>query len=270
MVRNRLTSCVTCGFAFRYTAGTCGKNRTKCFICKHKNEESPSFPEQTGNCLLCGIPIYKPKRGPAGRFCCPSHKTRWHQPPDMTCGVDGCTNRREPHKHKCVTCRTRPCDTCGKQSANKFCSQECFRYPIKSCGDCGQAFEARSSSRTCGTCAQARRERIDVERRQRRRLLEGSGERFTRREIFERDGWECRICGIAVSDDLPPSHPQKANLDHVRPINPPPGVAAGTHTRANVQTLCRVCNRVKSNQIWDREAPRPSNHTSAPSVTTAT
>jgi 5-methylcytosine-specific restriction endonuclease McrA len=50
----------------------------------------------------------------------------------------------------------------------------------------------------------------------------------------------CTWCGIGISDDLPPSHPQKATVDHLLPR-----VAGGTDTVDNLVPACFKCNTMR-------------------------
>lgn len=64
-------------------------------------------------------------------------------------------------------------------------------------------------------------------------------EEFTREEIFERDGWACRLCGVACT--APNPHDLRAaTVDHVVPL-----ALGGVHSRDNAQTACLSCNSAK-------------------------
>jgi 5-methylcytosine-specific restriction endonuclease McrA len=69
------------------------------------------------------------------------------------------------------------------------------------------------------------------------RVQRATAERFDAREIFERDGWTCQLCGEAVESDLAWPDPGCASLDHVKPI-----LAGGEHSRANTQLAHWLCN----------------------------
>lgn len=62
-------------------------------------------------------------------------------------------------------------------------------------------------------------------------------ERFSAREIFERDGWRCQACGITVRANVPRTARDKASLDHIVPL-----AQGGEHRPKNVQCLCLPCN----------------------------
>jgi hypothetical protein len=59
---------------------------------------------------------------------------------------------------------------------------------------------------------------------------------YTRREIYDRDGGRCRLCGVELRFALNAFH-----IDHIVPL-----VLRGPDTPANVQLACPTCNRKKS------------------------
>ena len=128
--------------------------------------------------------------------------------------------------------RTQACRTCGQQYAPRygkpagFCSINCRRYPER------RVWETRQEA------ARAK----DYRRRSRKR---GVGyERFTRREIFERDKWLCGICG-QPTDRSPDAHRNdRPSLDHVVPL-----AKGGPHTRANTQCAHWLCNSTKGARL---------------------
>jgi hypothetical protein len=54
-----------------------------------------------------------------------------------------------------------------------------------------------------------------------------------RRRIFERDGYQCKLCGTPLGY-------ADAHLDHRKPV-----ARGGSHLAENLQTLCGPCNRRK-------------------------
>lgn len=80
-------------------------------------------------------------------------------------------------------------------------------------------------------------------RRARRR---GSkNEHFNHRQIFERDKWKCRMCGVKTPASLRGTYePNAPELDHIMPLS-----KGGTHSIDNAQLLCRQCNQWKSDKV---------------------
>lgn len=81
----------------------------------------------------------------------------------------------------------------------------------------------------------------DIVRRssQRRRAqkLDAASDPYTRTEIFERDGWCCRICGEMIDRRTKWPHPRSPTVDHIIPLS-----RGGTDLRTNVQTAHARCN----------------------------
>ncbi|MBM9506717.1 HNH endonuclease [Actinacidiphila acididurans] len=69
-------------------------------------------------------------------------------------------------------------------------------------------------------------------------------ERFSTKEIFERDGWTCQICRDPVEPAAQWPNPWSASLDHIVPLS-----KHGHHTRANVQLTHLLCNLRKAARI---------------------
>jgi 5-methylcytosine-specific restriction endonuclease McrA len=60
-------------------------------------------------------------------------------------------------------------------------------------------------------------------------------------EIYERDGWRCKLCHKKVNKRLKYPHPKSASLDHIVPM-----AEGGGHVKANVQLAHFICNSLKS------------------------
>ena len=76
-----------------------------------------------------------------------------------------------------------------------------------------------------------------VAQRRRARLLAAVVEVFDPHEIFERDGWVCRLCDEPVLPDQRVPHPLAPTLDHITAL-----ANGGDHTRANTQCAHYRCN----------------------------
>lgn len=60
-------------------------------------------------------------------------------------------------------------------------------------------------------------------------------------KVFDRDGWQCRICGVSTPRVLRGSYePNAPELDHMVSL-----AKGGHHTWDNVQCACRSCNGSK-------------------------
>lgn len=60
-----------------------------------------------------------------------------------------------------------------------------------------------------------------------------------RQQIYERDGWQCQLCGFAVDPDLDPTDKWAATLDHIEPQS---HSLFPDHSEANLRLAHRWCN----------------------------
>lgn len=61
-----------------------------------------------------------------------------------------------------------------------------------------------------------------------------------RNAVLRRDNYRCRVCGLSQRDN--PA--LVLEVDHITPVS-----RGGTNDPVNLQTLCKECNRLKSNKI---------------------
>lgn len=163
------------------------------------------------------------------------------------CDVDGC-DRSHRARGYCVT------------HYNRLVLGEAKRRPrsAAACVVCGSLTLRRVDRRRRPTCSVAcrtivewgtrlaptlgydwRRDAVTRARKHGARVVDI----FDREEIFERDNWICRGCGIHCSSPNPYER-TAATVDHVIPF-----ARGGEHSRANAQTLCLSCNAIKRDAI---------------------
>lgn len=137
----------------------------------------------------------------------------------------------------------------------KYCSTSCSDYSIPGrralstdisfgvCRLCGKTYcrEARHDNGFCSSSCNTRHTR--KQRKAERRAHHRAGESFTLREIAERDGWRCHLCGGKVPDRQYAARDKDPTLDHLVPVS-----AGGEHTRANVALAHNRCNWERSNE----------------------
>lgn len=150
------------------------------------------------------------------------------------------------------------CAWCGhwflRRWARKYCSQTCLEanHPRRSritaicygdCRRCGRTFVRRADKLGdfCSEICAKRQRKSDRKHLQRTGL---GGERFTLREIAERDGWRCHICHRKVPDREYKARDLDPTIDHLIPAN---RRDRGTHSRENVALAHNRCN-------WERGA----------------
>lgn len=202
---------------------------------------------QKRTCFRCGADFY----GSVERYC------------SRACGTI--------HRHELAGKRRlsgkRPCTGCGAvfsgNAGTRYCSVRCAAVAngarqralrTNECPMCGAKIPSRRKycSRACAFAA-ARANHIPRRtsststaeyRRQHIRRAKRFGvpwEEFDPKEIHERDGWTCKICGLAVNPLLIWPHPMSASLDHVTDMS-----KGGPHSRANVQCSHLGCNFQKA------------------------
>lgn len=74
--------------------------------------------------------------------------------------------------------------------------------------------------------------------------LDLPAESFDSREVYERDGWICGLCGKPVPQDATFPAKSSASLDHIMPLS-----RGGHHVRENTQCSHLGCNMRKGSQV---------------------
>lgn len=148
--------------------------------------------------------------------------------------------------------KTRRCRECQaihpkRLSFNKYGEIRQCKYCATSFGFSGESWGnyCGTKCRKLGKIAERKKNRrIDRHMRRKRFRENGTIERFDPHSIFERDGWRCQHCNRKTRPTYRVSHDLYPNLDHIVPVS-----KGGSHTRANVQLLCRACNLKKSDGL---------------------
>lgn len=151
------------------------------------------------------------------------------------------------------------CVGCGNRlqgARRKWClAAACIRkrWALTRCGvilgQCCQCSKQRMlRSLRCVGCARDREvaaKRL-ADRRgnhvRRARIRNTTVEMFHDVEIFERDKWRCQRCNVKCRRGSCRYKGNYPHLDHIVSLS-----NGGTHTRTNVQLLCRACNLRKNN-----------------------
>lgn len=63
------------------------------------------------------------------------------------------------------------------------------------------------------------------------------------RQVVERDGWECWLCGQPIRQGIDPHHDEAVSLDHVVPLS-----EGGNHAVENLRPAHRWCNSRRGNR----------------------
>ncbi len=116
------------------------------------------------------------------------------------------------------------------------------------CKECGKPYVNEYGEKRKGFCSDECSSRHGgriVKMVRRARVNGRESERINPFEVFIKAGWKCQQCGVETPRKLRGTHSDRApELDHVIPI-----ACGGTHTKDNVQLLCRKCNQDKGATI---------------------
>ena len=155
----------------------------------------------------------------------------------------------------------KPCESCGVSfvgsPTKRFCSERCFRSPIDDsnpattkietghCRRCSKPYVRPAFRDSSGCCSAECTRRLH--RSIRRRKVKAARkfikhEPYTLREIAERDGWRCHLCGGKVPDRDYAARDSDATIDHLVPQS-----AGGDDIKSNVALAHNRCN-------WERGA----------------
>jgi predicted nucleic acid-binding Zn ribbon protein len=255
--------CARCGLsmvrkAYNHTyCPTCRKLVDKDLIRQSKGAAPWDVFGSTFRCVVCqgeGL-----RTGPRQKYCS-----------DACYALAERERRRE--KEGCIHVHgtVEVCVACGtvfsrRSGSQKYCSERCstqqrnvrrreqlgrtqFVGIVFPCAICG-----RLSTRVTGVqiyCSEGCKGLAQYRQRA-RRLKSQIGLPYTRRQIFERDGWRCRSCWKKVRDNVPLQHPARSTVDHIVPLT-----KGGKECESNVQTLCWPCNHKKGNRLGDNDQLR--------------
>ena len=199
-------------------------------------------------CRTCGAAIdYKGSGTRAQRYCSVRCRNWWNAHPG-----------EEPRWKG-----ARRCEHCGDGIASddirvRYCDKRCrlaaqtgSRYRrYLDCAFCGARFRSQNGKqRYCSPRCRIKRNQADGSSTTLRRMAERHGgergERFTRRDVCERDNWVCQLC-LTPIDPMSRDTRLMASVDHKVPLT-----KGGAHSLANVQAAHRACNAAKrdSNDI---------------------
>lgn len=167
---------------------------------------------------------------------------------------------------KCRAIRyTHICIQCGDEfktdhAANTLCSDECRRQRKReqyeqykankidkiddrqfTCKECNTKVIASYGDKRREFCSLKCNRKFGNRYRRMKKKANGKVQKISSSKVFDRDGWQCGICGKQVDPDLEFPHPKSVSLDHIVPL-----AKGGTHTWGNVQCAHLECNRTKS------------------------
>lgn len=184
---------------------------------------------ETRNCTACGGSFTTQKSGPQ-RFC------------SLSCAARYTQNR--PPRGQIVLYVGQAVEPKRKLRSQAGTSN--LRFRSGQCRVCSAWFVSVNLDVTCSAvCAKEWRSEQFSHYRHRRRALERAAyvEDVSRKQVFERDGYRCYLCGKMTRPDKQTPHPKAPTIDHVIPL-----AVGGTHEPLNCRTACFRCNCRKSHR----------------------
>lgn len=155
----------------------------------------------------------------------------------------------------CLGCKGELPIPARQGNPRRWCSERCRvrhvrkdwpRPPVPErhgiCLECGKPFvqaAGRRRGRFRKFCSPAHAARAGARTREYRERAQSSPDHVTlrRREVGDRDGWRCHVCGGIIDPGLVYPHPQSHSFDHVVPLK-----RGGAHSVANVRSAHLRCN----------------------------
>ena len=192
------------------------------------------LPPRAGTCGDCGDRFEAPGTGPIAprcRTCVPKYISEYHRKKNaeeyvpviqfrtcVDCGLEYQAPGRDTNSLRCRPCRV--------VEIRRWKNQWEKDNPEKVMTD-------------------AKRLRLKANKHRRRVIEKNSrSDNFLAPEIYERDNWECQVCGISIDPRVKFPSRDSASLDHIIPIS-----KGGTHTLDNVQLACMGCNWDKGDRL---------------------
>ncbi|MEV7472229.1 HNH endonuclease [Pseudarthrobacter oxydans] len=194
------------------------------------------------------------------------------------CAIDGCKNELASKRGWCATHYSR----WRKTGSTGPAAVKVWKAPIvdgmKDCGDCGEMLPLASYNANshgaglpksmCRACERSRnvawreanptywqqwqkdnvQKTRDISNRRRAHKLSREHEKIDRDLVFERDGYECKLCMHPLDMDAKFPHPWSPTLDHIQPLS-----KGGHHLYVNLQAAHFHCNTAKGDRV-DPEA----------------
>lgn len=251
-------ACEHCGEPFSGGAHNRRFCSDQCPRKAHRKVYDRSATLPTCTCQNCGTE-YRPKRPERTTFCSRECSiARTVRDAQNKTDADAMRVRVRVKRKSCAYCDFRFSTASGRA----FCSDACatasqsrrkvlaqlsdgsiYRGP-RVCPECSVTFVppyGRAHARYCSNYCSQRNTRRTARARRRARMRGAANDNINPFDVFARDGWKCRLCGVRTPRSLRGTHDDRApELDHIIPL-----AKGGGHTLENVQCSCRKCNGEK-------------------------
>lgn len=203
-------------------------------------------PSRLGSCTGCDAEIGLSATSSSTPYCLPCRQSG-RAPSQARHGTD----RRYASGCRCEACRANKTASNRARIARRIAEGQEITYSRvkvpRVCASCDAPFLARTDkgkglycSLSCANDAQGRR--ADP----RFRIAASA-----RLALYERDGWMCQLCMLAVDPTAHYLSPRAPTLDHIQPR-----ARGGSDFPGNLRLACRDCNNKRGTNVdWE---PMPS------------
>lgn len=223
----------------------------------------PTWERVTPSCAFCGREVALREKGVQSKYCSATCKSKASYARRRE--AISATNRAANAERRALVVKT--CPECGETFSpendvrQKYCSKACGRRwwrnrrdksctvegcdrPLRARGMCSKHYRRweRAAGRVPNEPWSDRRRAAYHKRRAMKKGVDA--ESVVALDVYERDGWQCGVCGGDVDPALSWPDPLSASLDHVVPLS-----RGGAHNYANVQLAHLVCNERKGCQV---------------------
>lgn len=221
--KKKIRICKGCGIAFIKKSGSTGLYHSRECAWEHDSHNKRNNGYKLSNAPSCTVYFYQCKI--CGEHHLSKGKKRVNQ--CKQCSVDQASKRQQEKRFPKLKIT---CKECGNEfigTANrKFCSVKCH---------------IKWQRRYCNFTPIMKKQKAIRARLRAKKLSGVKVERYSRLEIFMRDGWRCQLCGKHVKKKATIPDPLTPTIDHIIPLD-----CGGTDERRNVQLACFMCNSIKS------------------------
>lgn len=210
-------------------------------------EKAKPAPLADRSCLRCGA-SYAPKHNVA-MYCSKTCKTEAFRlrRPDLIARKAARRSQREAKRSAEIEKLRRKVESEAKKVATDIVSR------LRVCPCCAAFFSAIPQNGRVKFCSTDCRDSVASDAKRASRVARKAAlrtatvERVSPLRVFERDGWQCYLCGCRTPKELRGSYePNAPELEHVVPLS-----RGGAHLYSNVRCACRGCNLIKGDRTLD-------------------
>lgn len=177
------------------------------------------------------------------RSWCAAHYRRWHKHGDVLAHLPLKIRKAE------IVDGLKLCGDCGEMvPVDSYNTNSHKSGPKSMCRDCERVRNIAWREANPTYWQEWQRENAeavrDIANRRRAKKVSGEFEKIDRAVVFERDGYECKLCFTPLDMEAKFPHPLSPTLDHIVPLN-----KGGHHLYVNLQAAHFRCNTAKGDRV---------------------